>query len=515
VSETVPYRVVIIGGGITGLAAAHRLVELSRQSKRPLDIKLIEASSRVGGVIETHSRVGFLLEGGPDSFITERPWGLDLCKRLGLDDQLIGITPENRRSFIARGNRLHEVPEGFYLLAPSRIFPFLKSPIISWGGKMRMALDLALPRKTDDREESLAEFVTRRLGREVLERVAQPMVGGIYTADPRKLSVKATMPRFLEMEAKHRSLILAMMRSRRNSGAQSASGPRYGLFASFKSGMQTMVDALAARLPKEAIRVNERVESLEQIKNGGTGVPPVEQEQSVAQASLPVLSVKNSANAQAGTPVLPNSLWRIRTNAGNIYDADAVCLTLPSFEMARLLKNILPPLASELREIPYSSVATLNLAYRRADVPHPLNGSGFVIPAIEKRTILACTFCSSKYAGRAPDGTVLIRAFIGGAMFPEVLEKDDRTIIADAREDLQELLGVAVAPLLAELKRYPFSMTQYYVGHVTRIERIQKLAQQLNGIHLTTSSLEGVGVPGCIHRGERAAEKMFEAWGAL
>lgn len=232
---------------------------------------------------------------------------------------------------------------------------------------------------------------------------------------------------------------------------------------------------------------------------GGAGVPPVH------------LSEKRTGE----TPAPPSdSIWRVRTSAGKIYDADAVCLTLPSFEIARLLENISPPLARELREIPYSSVATLNLAYRRADVPHPLNGSGFVVPAIENRAILACTFCSSKYAGRAPGGAVLLRAFIGGAMFPEQLEKNDETIIAEAHNELKTLLGVTASPLFADLRRYPFSMTQYYVGHLARIERIQQLTRELNGIYLTTSSLEGVGVPGCIHRGERAVEKIVEAMGA-
>jgi oxygen-dependent protoporphyrinogen oxidase len=474
-SFSTSYRVIIIGGGITGLAAAHRLVELSREAKRPLDIRLLEASARVGGVIETHWRDGFLLESGPDSFITDKPWALDLCQRLGIDDQLIGITPENRRGFIVRGNRLHEVPEGFYLLAPSRILPFLKSPIVSWRGKLRMGMDLLLPKRADGREESLAEFVTRRLGREALERVAQPMVGGIYTADPRKLSVQATMPRFLEMEAQHRSLILAMMRSRKHSGAQSASGPRYGLFASFKRGMQTLTDALVARLPKDTVRLGEQVVALE----------------------------------EAGAP--SGAQWRVYTRTGKTHEADAVCVTLPSYEIARLLERIAPQLSFELREIPYSSVATLNLGYRRDDVPHPLNGSGFVVPAIEKRAILACTFCSSKYEGRAAPGGVLLRAFIGGAMFPEQLQKDDDAIIAAARDDLKRLLGVTAAPWIVELNRHPFSMTQYHVGHLARLERIQQLAQTLPHFYLTTSSVEGVGIPGCIHRGEQVAEKIFAA----
>ena len=203
--------------------------------------------------------------------------------------------------------------------------------------------------------------------------------------------------------------------------------------------------------------------------------------------------------------------WKISSKHGGTYTADALCLTLPSHESARLLAKISRPLAGELSQIPYSSVATLNLAYRRDDVRHPLNGSGFVIPAIEKRAILACTFCSSKYAGRAPEGKVLLRAFIGGALFPEELERDDDSVVARVCADLKELLGITATPLFTELNRYPRSMPQYHLGHTARIDRIEKFAQDLRGLHITASSVEGVGIPGCIHRGEQAAEKIVTA----
>src|SRR4051812_46539349 len=259
-------RVVIIGGGISGLAAAHRLLELCAQSTRELEIVLLEAGPRLGGIIRTERREGFLLEGGPDSFISEKPEALALARRIGLESRLIETNDAHRRSFIVRKGGLHPVPEGFQLLAPSRIWPFVTTGIFSWAGKARMALDLFLPRRAGANghdDESLAQFVRRRLGREALERMAQPMVGGIYTADPEQLSLRATMPRFLEMERQHRSLIRAMLKNRRGqtkAEASATSGARYSLFLSFAEGMQTLTDALVARLSGVSVRPHTKAD---------------------------------------------------------------------------------------------------------------------------------------------------------------------------------------------------------------------------------------------------------------
>src|SRR5437764_4328328 len=266
-------RIVIVGGGISGLAAAHRLFELqsrrSSEEARP-EVLLLEASGRLGGTVRTYRREGFLLEGGPDSFISEKPAALELAKRLGLGGRVIGTNEQHRRSFVVRGGRLRPTPEGFQLLAPSRMLPFLTTDIFTWRGKARMALDLLLPRRkraNGQQDESLAAFVRRRFGREALERMAQPMVGGIYTADPEALSLRATMPRFLEMERRHRSLILAMWKAARKSETDArhgrgASGARYSLFLSFDEGTQLLTDTLASRLPQATARLNTKVESL-------------------------------------------------------------------------------------------------------------------------------------------------------------------------------------------------------------------------------------------------------------
>ncbi len=346
-AEGYPKRVVVIGGGVSGLAAAHRLLERSRTESRALEILLLEASARTGGVVRTTLRDGFLLEGGPDSFISEKPEAIKLTERLGLSSRLIETNPEHRRSFIVRKGRLLPVPEGFQLLAPSRFWPFVTTGIFSWPGKARMALDLLLPRRAAHEvdDESLAQFVRRRLGREALERMAQPMVGGIYTADPERLSLRATMPRFLSMEREHRSLICAMWRGRRlTSEAQTkeTSGARYSLFLSFDGGMQTLTDELTRRLPPDSIRLNHKVEQL-------------------------------SFDAA-------NESWLIQSRGANIM-ADAVCLALPSYSAAALLRASHAGLADELEQIPYASTATVNLAYRRRDIPHPLDGFGFVVPS--------------------------------------------------------------------------------------------------------------------------------------
>ncbi|HKR02355.1 MAG TPA: protoporphyrinogen oxidase [Pyrinomonadaceae bacterium] len=469
--------IVVIGGGISGLAAAHRLSEQSAQSKNPPEIILLEASPRTGGVIRTERRDGFLLEGGPDSFISEKPEGIELAQRIGLSSKLIETSPTHRRSFIVRKGRLHAVPEGFQLLAPSRFWPFVTSQIFSWPGKARMALDLFLPRRAaanGNDDESLARFVRRRLGREALERMAQPMVGGIYTADPESLSLRATMPRFLEMERRHRSLIRAMWKQRRQVSvpeSRSTSGARYSLFLSFDEGMQVFADGITSRLNGVSLRLNTRVESLAFDR------------------------AKRS--------------WRIQTGTGGELLADAVCLALPAYASAKLLRETDARLAAELEAVPYVSTATINLGYKRADIPHPLDGFGFVVPFIERRSLLACTFASVKFQGRAPEGHALLRAFVGGALQPDMFALDEKKMVEAVRHDLKELLGIERAPLFAEVTKWPRSMAQYHVGHLERVARIRERVNALPSLTMAGNAFGGAGIPDCIRSGEKAADEIF------
>ncbi|HET9478747.1 MAG TPA: protoporphyrinogen oxidase, partial [Pyrinomonadaceae bacterium] len=449
-------RIVIIGGGISGLAAAHRVLEL----KPAAQVTILEAANRLGGTIQTESRDGVLIERGPDSFISEKPQAVALAKRLGIESRLIETNEKYRRSFIVRNGRLRPVPEGFQLLAPSRIWPFITSDIFSLTGKARMAADLILPRKRVNgaTDESLASFVRRRLGVEALDRMAQPMVGGIYTADPESLSLRATLPRFLEMERKHRSLILAMLRQGR-AQKSGTSGARYSLFLSFDRGVQVLVDAVTR------INADFRVKTRAQTLTFDQG-------------------------------------WTITTDTGEVFKADAVCLAVPAYIAASLLTG---ELADKLRRIEYASTATINFGYRRAAIAHPLNGFGFVVPFIEKRSLIACTFSSVKFSGRAPEGHVLLRAFAGGALQPEIFALDESELAARVEADLRELLGINEAPLFVEVAKWERSMPQYEVGHLDRVASIEARLRAWPGLALAGGAYRGVGIPDCIRSGETAA----------
>jgi oxygen-dependent protoporphyrinogen oxidase len=473
-------RVVVIGGGISGLAAAHRLIERSAEASTPqLEVLLLEGSSRLGGIITTRVHDGFLLETGPDSFISEKPEALELARRIGLEDRLIQTNNAHRRSFIVSGGRLLPVPEGFQLLAPSRLRPFFTSEIFSWPGKARMALELLLPRRASQNgaaDESLAEFVRRRLGEEALVRMAQPMVGGIYTADPEKLSLKATMPRFLEMERKHRSLIWAMWKNRRRvtrEEARGTSGARYSLFLSFDTGMQLLADTLAARLPAGVLRLNVRVRQLSLDKE--------------------------------------KRKWAIQLDEGEVIRADAVCLALPGYAAGALLGEVDEQLTAELKAIPYASTATINFGWRREQIPHPLDGFGFVVPFAERRAILACTFSSVKFKGRAPEGHALLRAFVGGALQPEMFALDAEEMTRRVLQDLRELLGIKEPPLFSVVEKWPRSMAQYMIGHLERVARIKQRVYALGTLQLSGNAYHGAGIPDCIRGGERAADEIIKA----
>lgn len=485
-------RVVVIGGGITGLAAAHRLVERGKERALGLEVILLEASERLGGVLQTDHHDGFLLERGPDSFISEKPETIDLAKRLGLESHLIGTNKTHRRSFIVRDGTLRSVPEGFYLLAPARLRPFMTSNILSWGGKARMVLDLLLPRgqKNGSADESLAEFVRRRFGREALERVAQPLVGGIYTADPEKLSLRATMPRFLEMERLDRSVICALRKADRSptpgsltaqrpwggtvrgpASKQGVSGARYSLFLSFDRGMQMLIDRLSDRLPHGTVRLKNGVESIKFDSGSGN--------------------------------------WTINQRARESFCADAVLIALPAYTAANLLRESDSNLASELDRIQYESTATINLAYKRSDIPHLLGGFGFVVPFIEHRSIIACTFSSVKFPGRAPEGFALLRVFVGGALQPEMFALDVGEIVHRVLADLRTLLRIEQAPLFTQVAKWARSMPQYEVGHLDRVKKIEERARQLPNLKLAGNAYRGAGISDCIRGGENAAEEIL------
>ncbi len=465
-------QVVVLGGGVTGLVACYRLLQVSEAQEAPLKVHLIEASHRLGGVIETEFSDGLLMEKGPDCFLTTKPEGVALCEELGIGEGLVGTNECHRRSFVLRDQALLPVPRGYYLLAPYQIGPFLTSPVFSLFGKIRMAMDILLPRRREDADESLADFVRRRFGREALERMAQPMVAGIYSADPESLSLKATMPQFHEMEREHGSLILGLRKRMQRRGADegvSASGPRYGLFVSFARGMGVLADALVEKMDGVSVRLGCRAESLERKEQG----------------------------------------WRVFLEDGERMEADAVCVTLPPRVAGRVLKRASPAVSKELMSIPSGSLATLNLVYRAEQVANPLHAMGFVVPAIENKTLLACSFSSTKFAGRVPAGKVLIRAFAGGEAASRAGlsgEELTRRLV----EELRPILGISGEPERKAFYRYEESLPHYLVGHLDKIGRIEGELEGTPGLALAGNAYRGVGIPDCVKSANEAADKISD-----
>lgn len=471
-------HVVVIGGGITGLAAAHRLIEQFAARQQPPRITLLEASPRVGGLFGTRELAGYHVETGADSFITNKPWALNLCLRLGLESRLIPTDARYRRSLVLRNGRPLPVPDGFQLLSPVRLGSVLRSPLFSWTGKLRMAADLVIPGRRETSDESLASFACRRFGREAFERLIQPMVGGIYTADPEKLSMRATMERFVAHEAHHGSIIRGMWAEDRKgqiSRTDGASGARYGLFVSLQTGMQELIDRLRDRVRETAdLRLDTRVESLTRTALG--------------------------------------SGWRVQVTSPSTgrttLECDAVIVALPTHAAARLLGPVDESLATSLTAIPYASTAIVVSGHKLADIRDPLNAFGLVIPRTENRRILAVSFTSRKFPGRAPEGCVQLRTFVGGATQPELLRHSDEEIVQLVREELRDILGVSGDPDFTHVARWNDSMPQYHVGHLDLVRTIEDRAANWPTLALAGNAYHGVGLPDAIHSGEQAAERI-------
>ncbi len=466
-STSHPPSVAVIGGGITGLAAAHRLVELQPR----VSVTLYEAAPRLGGVLETVRREGYLIEGGADNWITNVPWATDLCERIGFSDRLVETNPDHRGAFVIRRGKLLKIPPGFVVMAPTRIWPVVTTGILSPWGKFRLACEVLIRKRTDEDDESLASFVRRRLGRETYDRLVQPMIGGIYTGDPERLSLRSTMRRFRDLELKYGSLTRGFRRQQKGQAAGGESGARYSMFVAPRDGMSSFVDAIAARLPADSIRLDAAVSRL----------------------------------ARHGTQ------WHVEVNGADAgrHAFDAVILATSVSATAKLTGEVDSELAAELGAIPQESCSIVSLAYRREQIAHPLNGFGFVVPRIENRQILSGSFSSIKYPGRAPDGHVLVRVFVGGAFQSELAALPDDELQALAARDLGELLGIEGKPQLAEISRRPAAMPQYYVGHDDRVARIKVRMSHHAGLQLAGNAFQGVGIPHCIHSGQQAAERVL------
>jgi len=428
----------------------------------------------MGGSILTERADEFLMEGGPDCFISEKPWALRLCRELGLEGEVVGTNQEFRRTFILWGGRLHEIPEGFMLLAPTSLWPFVASSLFSLSGKLRMGLDLIIPRKRSDEEEGLAGFVRRRLGREVLERIAEPLVAGIHAGDPETMSLKSTFPRFIDLEQKHRSLIWGMQQRKKQFAHIRA---RYSMFITLKEGMEGMVSALEKAFPSDIFSLGQEVLNIEQVAGTSAKKPAYR------------LSIQGKKKA---------------------LEADAVVMATPAFSTSELLQGMDNAIARLLNTIPYCSTATINLTYERSQIDHPLDGYGFVVPRMEGRKIMAATFSSVKFPGRAPKGKALLRCFVGGAKNEAIVSWGDSKLLAAVRGDIEEILGITGEPILARIYRWEKSMPQYTLGHEERLSRIEQGLSKLPGLFLTGSAYQGIGISDCVHQAELTAEQVLE-----
>ncbi|HMA38391.1 MAG TPA: protoporphyrinogen oxidase [Chloroflexia bacterium] len=463
--------VAVVGGGLAGLATAYYLLPPA-PAGRAHSVVVLEQAARPGGKVVTARDGGFVIEGGPDSFITQKADAYTLCQELGLGDQLIGTNDARRKTYVLAGGRLHRLPEGLLLIVPTRAGPLLRSGLFSPAGKLRLALDLLLPCRRATGDESLAAFAGRRLGQEAVDKLVTPLLAGIYTGDPAGLSLQATFPQLAELERRQRSLILGMRARQREAPAApaAAAGRPTSTFLALRDGMQGLVDALAAHLGPEVIRTGRQVASLARDTGGR---------------------------------------YRLHLTDGTTVTAAQVVLATPAAVAAALVAPLDAALAAGLRAIRTVSSATISLGYRAADLARPLDGFGFVVAAREPTPLLACTWTSSKFDHRAPPEHVLLRAFVGGARDEARAALPDAELVRQVRAELARLLGIRAAPVLTRIYRWPAANPQYAVGHLDRVAQLEaRAAQAMPGLFLTGSAYRGVGLPDCIKNARQTAAQV-------
>ena len=440
-------RVLVIGGGISGLSAAYDL------TRAGADCTILEKQSRLGGVIETRSSEGCTLECGPDSFLSAKPAALALIKEVGLEGDVIGSNDHQRTTYIWKRGKLVALPEGVMMIVPSRVMPMVKSPLLSWATKIRMGLEY-FRRPGESRDRSVAEFVVDHFGQETLDYLAEPLLSGVYGGDPAQLSVGSVLPRFLEMERKYGSLVRGVLASRSKSSGGS-------LFRTLKGGLGTLVDRLAAQA-----KVCQA--DVETIERAGTG-------------------------------------FRVRAG-GNWMEADQVIVACPAWAAARVVAGVDARLGELLGAIDYSSSVTLSLIYRAAEFDGKRAGFGFLVPKKERRRLAACTFMGTKFSYRVPEDRIVLRCFFGGINDAAVLEERDESLVGIAREELGRMLGLKAAPIAHAISRWPRSMAQYTLGHSQRVAEIRERAAAIAGLYLAGNAYEGIGIPDCINTGRAAAK---------
>jgi protoporphyrinogen/coproporphyrinogen III oxidase len=467
-------RIAIVGGGISGLAAAYTFSE-KRKAGASVEYVVFESSPRLGGVLVTDRVDGCLVEAGPDSFLTEKPWAADLCRKIGLGDQLIGSNDSERKTYIVAKGKLVVMPDGLMFMVPTKIMPTVFSPLFSVRTKMRMAAELFHPPRKANEDETVAEMVKRHYGSEMVDLLADPLLSGVYGGEASQLSVRAVLPRFADMEAKHGSLGRAMLAARRKM-ATAAKAPARPLFSSLKDGMQQLVDALVARLDPNSLKPSTPVDAV----------------------------IRQNNRVDAG--------WTV--SAGDKTDNfDAVIVAIPAQAAASVLKSADEYLSRDLREIQYSSSVTVTLGYDekvRASLPQ---GFGFLVPRSEGHRMLAATFVHNKFPHRAPQDRAIVRCFLGGARDEQILQSSEDEILRIVRDELKTIIALDAEPSFARVYKWKSAMAQYSVGHLERLQRIETQRQKLPGLALAGNGYNGIGVPDCVRSGTEAASKILVEMG--
>ncbi len=459
-------HVAIVGGGISGLSAAYFLDKAGHRCT------LIESQDRLGGVIRTERAEGCLIEAGPDSFIAQKPWALELIRELGIEDQVIGSQDHLRTTCILRGGRLIPLPDGIQFLAPTKFLPMVTTRLLSWRAKVAMGLEWFHRPPTEPGDRSVAEFVRQHYGDEVNEYLAQPMLAGVYGGSPEQLSISAVLPRFVELERKYGSLTRGILKSRPKPKPGSSRKPA-SLFLTLKGGMGVLTGTLAQNLAGRLERVTAEVIGVERAGGG----------------------------------------FALATGGGTL-EADQVVLAVPANRAAPLLERFDPQLAGLLGQVRYHSSITISLVYRRPEFEHPLNGFGFLIPRAEKRQLAACTWVNTKFAHRAADDRPLLRAFLAGEKAEAFLSLSDAELGEMAHGELSEIMGFAAKAAACRVHRWPRAMAQYEVGHQALVEDIERKVNAIPGLYLTGNAFAGIGIPDCIRRSRQVAGQLVQALAA-
>jgi protoporphyrinogen/coproporphyrinogen III oxidase len=465
-------RIIIAGGGVTGLTAAYRLSKQARELGADAEIILVERDERLGGKTQTEVVDGMVIEQGPDSFLVHKPWFAQLCKELGLPT--VGTNPKVKTTYIYHKGRLEQLPVGMQLMIPTEVWPFVKTRLISPAGKLRAGLEPLMPVKRTEEDESIGSFVGRRFGQEILEFLAGPLMGGIHGGDFHTVSMKATFPNFMKMERESGSLLLQGWRNKANK----PKGPTGSAFQTIPSGLNTAVEAL--------INASEGVTYLT-----GTSITGLER--------------------------TADGRYNVALSNGEQVDAAAVVLATPAYVAADLVGGFLPDVAAELSAIPYGNSCVVSLAFDRKDVNHPLDASGFLVPMREPIDVTASTWVSVKWPHSAPDGKVLIRCFVGRGTGKDWTQEPDEVLVNTALAGLKQAMGLDAKPTHTVVAKWPRGMAQYKVGHLERIDKVDAMMAKAPGLCLAGAAYRGVGLPDCVREGTQAAEKVAKhlRWDAL